>query len=32
VELESLSGFVAKTQGVQTPLMKKMYETLKERV
>ena len=27
-ELESLSGYVAKTKGVKTPLMRKMYEAL----
>ena len=31
VELESLSGYIAKYEGVKTPLMQKMYEELLER-
>jgi len=32
VELEALSGFVANTQGVDTPLMQKYYKALQQRL
>jgi len=32
VELASLSGFIAQTKGVQTPLMRKFYKALQEKI